>query len=46
MKKQQKKDGIFKYIVREIRDSILFEIISGIVLFIPRLFIRMLSHWF
>jgi hypothetical protein len=48
MKKEQKKrkDGFFKDILIEIRDSILFEVLGNILMFIPRMLLRLLKNIF
>lgn len=48
MKKEQKKrqDGFFKDIIIEIRDSILFELIWNIIIFIPRMMFRIIKNIF
>lgn len=48
MKKEQKKrkDGFLKDILIEIRDSILFEVLWNILMFIPRMLLRLLKNIF
>lgn len=48
MKKEKKKgrDGFFKDILIEIRDSILFELALNIIMFIPRMMIRLIKNIF
>lgn len=43
---KKKQGGIIRDMVTEIRESILVEIIGGIVTFIPRLIIRVVSNLF
>ncbi|MET3321526.1 UNVERIFIED_ORG: hypothetical protein ABIC97_004629 [Peribacillus simplex] len=47
--KKEKKNGqcgIFKDILIEIRDSILFELVWNILMFIPRMMIRLIKNIF
>ncbi|MBU8878691.1 hypothetical protein BGM26_06765 [Bacillus sp. FJAT-29790] len=48
MKKEKKNEkvGIFKGILIEIRDSILFELVWSILTFIPRMLIRLIKYLF
>lgn len=46
-KKKEKKNGqggLFKDMLIEIRDSILFEIVWNILMFIPRMVIRLIKN--
>ncbi|SES18898.1 hypothetical protein [Psychrobacillus sp. OK032] len=40
-KQTKKEDGFFKSILKEIRDSVIVELIWNIIIFIPRMIIRM-----
>jgi hypothetical protein len=42
--KRKKKDGYFKEILMEIRDSILLEVAWNILMFIPRMMIRLIKY--
>jgi len=42
--KKNGKDGIFKDILIEIRDSIIFGIVLNILIFIPRMVIRLIKN--
>jgi hypothetical protein len=44
--KKNGQGGIFKYILFEIRDSILFELVWNILMFIPRMMIRLIKNIF
>lgn len=44
MKKEKSQEGFFKNILNEIRNSILFELIWSILLFIPRMIIRLIKN--
>lgn len=44
MKKEKSQEGFFKNILNEIRNSILFELIWSILLFIPRMIIRLIRN--
>ncbi|MGF9978039.1 hypothetical protein ABE042_03960 [Viridibacillus arvi] len=48
MKKDKKKgkEGLFKRIIYEIRDSILFEFVLNILTFIPRMIVRLVMNLF
>ncbi|WP_318508746.1 hypothetical protein [Bacillus sp. T3] len=41
--KKEKQDGIFKEMLDEIGGSILFEIVWNILMFIPRMIIRLIT---
>jgi len=43
-KKVKEKESIPRAIFNEIRDSIIFEIVWGIILFIPRVVIRIIRN--
>ena len=43
-KSKQKKDGVLKSILIEIRDSIVFEIALRILFFVPRMIIRIIKN--
>jgi hypothetical protein len=43
-KRRKKKDGFFKEILMEIRDSILLEVAWNILMFIPRMMIRIIKN--
>lgn len=42
-KKKEKQDGVFKEILGEIGGSIIFEVVWNIIMFIPRMLIRLIS---
>ncbi|USK60649.1 hypothetical protein [Peribacillus asahii] len=42
--KKNGQGGIFKNILIEIRDSILFELVWNILMFIPRMMIRLIKN--
>lgn len=44
MKKEKSQEGFFKNILNEIQNSILFELIWSILLFIPRMLIRLIKN--
>ena len=44
--KKNVQGGIFKDILIEIRDSILFELVCNILMFIPRMMIRLIKNIF
>jgi hypothetical protein len=44
--KKNGQGGIFKDILMEIRDSILFELVWNILMFIPRMMIRLIKNIF
>lgn len=48
VKKEQRngKEGFFKDIMIEIRDSILFELVLNILTFIPRMIVRLVKNLF
>ncbi len=46
IRKENGQGGIFKDILIEIRDSILFEIVWNILIFIPRIVIRLIKNIF
>jgi hypothetical protein len=41
---QKMKDGFFKGVLTEIRDSILIEVAWNILMFIPRMMIRLIKN--
>jgi len=42
-KKKEKQDGFFKETLGEIGGSIIFEVVWNIIMFIPRVIIRLIS---
>jgi hypothetical protein len=46
IKKKNGQGGIFKDILIEFRDSILFELVWNILMFIPRVMIRLIKNIF
>lgn len=42
-KKKEKQDGFIKEILGEIGGSIIFEVVWNIIMFIPRMLIRLIS---
>ncbi|MEK4715148.1 MULTISPECIES: hypothetical protein [Sporosarcina] len=44
MKKEKSQEGFLKNILNEIQNSILFELIWSILLFIPRMIIRLIKN--
>ncbi|MFF3099864.1 hypothetical protein [Viridibacillus arvi] len=48
MKKEKKKgkEGFFKRIMYEIRDSIVFELVINILTFVPRMIVRLVMSLF
>ncbi|MEK5530274.1 hypothetical protein MKX79_12945 [Viridibacillus sp. FSL R5-0468] len=42
-RKAEKQDGFFKEILGEIGGSIIFEVVWNIIIFIPRMIIRLIS---
>lgn len=43
-RKKERQDGIFKEILTEIMDSILIEVVWNILMFIPRMLIRLIKN--
>jgi hypothetical protein len=43
-RKKERKDGFFKEILSEIMDSILIEVVWNILMFIPRMLIRLIKN--
>lgn len=42
-KKKEKQDGLFKEMLDEIGESIIFEVVWNIIMFIPRMIIRLIT---
>lgn len=42
--KKERQNGFFKEILIELRDSILFEVVWNILMFIPRMMIRLIKN--
>ncbi|MFE6168599.1 hypothetical protein ACFVP8_12135 [Viridibacillus arvi] len=46
IEKKKDKEGFFKRIMYEIRDSIVFELVFNILTFIPRMIVRLVVNLF
>ena len=44
IRKKEKQDGFFKEMLEELTSSILFEVVSNIIMFIPKMIIRLIKN--
>lgn len=42
--KKQRQEGFFKDLLRELTSSILFEVVGNILMFIPKMIIRLIKN--